>query len=293
MERKTVLIAGGTGFIGRELANLLSKNGYEVYKLTRNPKQQNHLFWDPQKRKMDEKILDKVTVLVNLVGENVGEGRWTAKRKKLLVDSRVDTTTFLCELTQKMPKLSYYISASAINCYGKESDKVHVESDEFGDDFLANLIKEWEAASNTIARNIPVAKLRIPIVLSKNDGALSKIKKITNLGLGSSLGSGKQTMPWVHIDDLCRMFAFAIDSNLEGVYNAHADSNSNKTFMKAVAVRLNRPFFLPPVPSFLLKLILGEKACIVLNGIKVSNKKITDAGFIFQYSNIETALTNC
>ncbi len=292
MKRKTVLIAGGRGFIGRSLSILLADKGYEVYKLTRSPKKDSHIIWNPKKKFIDEKVLDNIDILVNLLGENIGEGRWTEKRKKLLVDSRVDTTTFLCELSQKMPKLSYYIGASAIDCYEKDN-KIHIESDPYGNSFLALLIKDWEDSTDKLPSTIPVAKIRIPIVLSRKNGALSKIKKLIKTGLGSPLGTGEQLMPWVHIDDLCRLFAFAIDSNLDGVYNAHANFNSNKTFMKAVAVRLNRPFFLPRVPSFLLKMILGEKACIILNGSKVSNKKITDAGFIFQYTNLKTALNNC
>ena len=189
-----------------------------------------------------------------------------------------------------MPKLSYFVSASAINCYGKESDKIHIESDDFGSNFLSQLIKSWENASDTLAVKIPVAKLRIPIVLSENDGALVRIKKITNFGLGAPLGSGKQTMPWIHIADLCRLFAFAIDKKLVGSYNANAGLDSNKDFMKSVALSMKRPFFLPPVPSFLLKLILGEQACIVLEGIKVSNEKIHAAGFTFQDSTLSSAL---
>jgi Predicted nucleoside-diphosphate sugar epimerase len=189
-----------------------------------------------------------------------------------------------------MPKLSYFISASAINCYGKESNKIHKESDDFGSNFLSQLIKSWENASDTLASKIPVAKLRIPIVLSKNDGALVRIKKITNFGLGAPLGSGKQTMPWIHIADLCRLFAFAIDKKLVGSYNANAGLDSNKDFMKSVALSMKRPFFFPSVPSFLLKLILGEQACIVLEGIKVSNEKIRAAGFTFQDTTLSSAL---
>lgn len=293
MEKKTVLIAGGRGFIGRSLAILLTDMGFDVLKLTRTPKKTHHIIWNPKKKFIQENLLHKIDIVVNLLGENIGEGRWTEKRKKLLFESRIDTTTFLCEITQKMPKLSYYVGASAIDCYGKEGDRVHIETDAYGDDFLANLIKEWEASTDTLASKINVGKIRIPIVLSRKNGALSKIKKIINAGLGCPLGSGKQTMPWVHLDDLCRLFAFAINGNLNGVYNAHSNSNTNKTFMKALAARLNRPFFLPSAPSFLLKLILGEKAIILLNGTKVSNKKIIDAGFIFQYTNIKTALNNC
>ena len=260
MDNKKVLIAGGSGFIGQKLASLLIDRGFDVSTLTRKPKHSKDIFWDPITREINLSQLSEIDVLVNLVGENIGLGRWTKKRKKELVDSRVDSTTFLCEIAEKMPKLSYFISASAINCYGKESDTIQIESDDFGDNFLSQLIKSWENASDTLAAKIPVAKLRIPIVLSENDGALVRIKKITNFGLGAPLGSGKQTMPWIHIADLCRLFAFAIDKKLVGSYNANAGLDSNKDFMKSVALSMKRPFFFPPVPSFLLKLIFGRHA---------------------------------
>ena len=290
MENKKVLIAGGSGFIGQKLASLLVEKGFDVSILTRNPKVNRDIFWNPEKKEIDTKQLGEIAVIVNLVGENIGVGRWTKKRKKELVDSRVDSTTFLCELAEKLPKLSYFVCASAINCYGKESDKIHIESDDFGSNFLSQLIKSWENASDTLAVKIPVAKLRIPIVLSNNDGALVRINKITNFGLASPLGSGEQTMPWVHVDDLCRMFVFAIENKLVGTFNANAGLDKNRIFMKAVASNMNRPFFFPSVPAFLLKLILGEKACIVLDGIKVSNEKIRAAGFTFQDSTLSSAL---
>ena len=290
MDNKKVLIAGGSGFIGQKLASLLVEKGFDVSILTRNPKVNRDIFWNPEKKEIDTKQLGEIAVIVNLVGENIGVGRWTKKRKKELVDSRVDSTTFLCELAEKLPKLSYFVCASAINCYGKESDKIHIESDDFGSNFLSQLIKSWENASDTLAVKIPVAKLRIPIVLSNNDGALVRINKITNFGLASPLGSGEQTMPWVHIDDLCRMFVFAIENKLVGTFNANAGLDKNRIFMKAVASNMNRPFFFPSVPAFLLKLILGEKACIVLDGIKVSNEKIRTTGFTFQDAILSSAL---
>ena len=290
MDNKKVLIAGGSGFIGQKLASLLIEKGFDVSTLTRKPKHSKDIFWNPVTREINLSQLSEIDVLVNLVGENIGVGRWTKKRKKELVDSRVDSTTFLCELAEKLPKLSYFVSASAINCYGKESDKIHIESDDFGSNFLSQLIKSWENASDTLAVKIPVAKLRIPIVLSNNDGALVRINKITNFGLASPLGSGEQTMPWVHVDYLCRMFVFAIENKLVGTFNANAGLDKNRIFMKAVATNMNRPFFFHCVPAFLLKLILGEKACIVLDGIKVSNEKIRTTGFTFHDTTLSSAL---
>lgn len=164
MDNKKVLIAGGSGFIGQKLASLLVEKGFDVSILTRNPKVNRDIFWNPEKKEIDTKQLGEIAVIVNLVGENIGVGRWTKKRKKELVDSRVDSTTFLCELAEKMPKLSYFVCASAINCYGKESDKIHIESDDFGSNFLSQLIKSWE---NVHVFPIPIRGLMGKVITEK------------------------------------------------------------------------------------------------------------------------------
>ena len=286
---KTVLIAGGSGLIGKKLNQTLSKKGYKVYTLTRTAKHRGQIYWNPAQQTIEGKHLDKINIIINLTGENIGEKRWTKERKKALRDSRVKTTQFLHSLVANIPNLEYYISASGINCYPQE-DKIHVESDEYGTDFLAKLVKEWEAVSDLFASNCKVAKLRISMVLSKRGGALDKMLLPVKLGLGSPIGSGEQIMPWIHIDDLCNMFVFAIENQLTGVYNAAANCDSNKDFMKALAKALNRPFFMPKVPSFLLKLMLGEMSALVLDSTNASNEKIKQAGFEFEHEDIEATL---
>ena len=288
---KTVLIAGGSGLIGKKLNQVLSKKGYKVYTLTRSAKHRGQIYWNPTQQTIEGKHLDKVNIIINLTGENIGEKRWTNERKKALRDSRVKTTQFLHSLVSNLPNLEYYISASGINCYEKD-DKIHTESDPYGKDFLSKLVKEWEAMSDLFESNCKVAKLRISMVLSKRGGALDKMLLPVKLGLGSPIGTGKQLMPWIHIDDLCNLFVYAIENELTGTYNATANCDSNHDFMKALAKALNRPFFMPKVPAFLLKLILGEMAALVLNSTNASNEKVKSAGFIFQNEDIEATLSS-
>jgi len=288
---KTVLIAGGSGLIGKKLNQVLSKKGYKVYTLTRSAKHRGQIYWNPTQQTIEGKHLDKVNIIINLTGENIGEKRWTNERKKALRDSRTKTTQFLHSLVANLPNLEYYISASGINCY-EQDDKVHIESDPFGKDFLSKLVKEWEAMSDLFESNCKVAKLRISMVLSKRGGALDKMLLPVKLGLGSPIGTGKQMMPWIHIDDLCNLFIFAIENELTGIYNATANCDSNRNFMNALAKALNRPFFMPKVPAFLMKLMLGEMAALVLNSTNASNEKVKNAGFIFQHEDIEATLSS-
>jgi hypothetical protein len=288
---KTVLIAGGSGLIGKKLNQVLSKKGYKVYTLTRSAKHRGQIYWNPTQQTIEGKHLEKVNIIINLTGENIGEKRWTNERKKALRDSRTKTTQFLHSLVANLPNLEYYISASGINCY-EQDDKVHIESDPFGKDFLSKLVKEWEAMSDLFESNCKVAKLRISMVLSKRGGALDKMLLPVKLGLGSPIGTGKQMMPWIHIDDLCNLFIFAIENELTGIYNANANCDSNRNFMYALAKALNRPFFMPKVPAFLMKLMLGEMAALVLNSTNASNEKVKNAGFIFQHEDIEATLSS-
>ena len=287
---KTVLIAGGSGLIGKKLNHVLSQKGYKVYILTRRAKHRGQIYWNPAQQTIEGKHLDKVNIIVNLTGENIGEKRWTNERKKALRDSRVKTTQFLHSLVANLPNLEYYISASGINCY-EQDDEIHIESDTYGTDFLSKLVKEWETMSDLFESNCKVAKLRVSMVLSKRGGALDKMLLPVKLGLGSPIGTGTQMMPWIHIDDLCNLFAYAIEHQLTGTYNASANCDSNHDFMKALAKALKRPFFMPKVPDFLLKLILGEMSALVLDSTNASNEKIKNTGFVFQHEHIDSTLS--
>jgi len=286
---KTVMIAGGSGLIGKKLSNILTQKGYKVYILTRTAKHRGQIYWNPLQHNIESKHLSKVNIIINLTGENIGAKKWSKERKKALRESRVKTTQFLASLTANMPDLEYYISASGINCY-KQDGEIHSEEDAYGRDYLSRLVKEWETASDAFLNKCAVGKLRISMVLSEKDGALDKLLIPVKLGLGSPVGSGEQFMPWIHIDDLCELFVFAIENKLNGTFNALANCDSNKDFMKALASAVNRPFFMPKIPASLIRLLLGEMSILALGSTLASNQKIKKTGFQFQHEDIGEAL---
>lgn len=192
-----------------------------------------------------------------------------------------------------MNRTQVYISASGINSYGFEDDnKIYVESDSFGSDYMSQLVKDWENAADLFLPHCRVVKMRISVVLDKEGGALKKMSQSIRLGIGSPLGSGKQMIPWVHITDLARVFDHVIDNPIEGPVNIVAGNDSNKRFFQSIANVLNKPFWLPNVPGFILRLILGEMSIIVLKGIKASNQKIIDSGFQFEFTELDKTMEN-
>ena len=287
----TFLISGGRGLVGKSLAQMLRRQGHKVYKLTRHPKRKGHVQWNPEKQSIDEKHLHKVEVIINLAGANIAERKWSKNRKVELINSRVSSINFLKSSAKKMPKLNYYISASGINCYGYNEHTEKIESDEYGDDFLSELVQEWERASNSFQEVCPVAILRIAMVVDKRGGALQKIMKTVRLGLGAPLGSGKQYLPWIHIKDLCRMFLYCIEHKKEGTYNAANGYISNEEFMRTLTTKMKRPFFFPAIPRPILSLFLGEMSTMLTESLKVSNEKIKNAGFEFFHLNFDSAIT--
>lgn len=289
-EIKTVLIAGGSGLIGKQLTKVLKERGYRVYKLSRNARKQGQVQWNPKTKQIDENHLSKINILINLAGASIGDKNWTTPRKQELIDSRVESTIFLSELAAKMPKLAYYVGASGVNCYDLSQNKVFQETDEYGSDFLSTLVRDWESASDHFQGICPYMKLRIAMVLSDRGGSLNAMKRPIFFGLGSPLGSGNQYHPWIHIDDLSRIILFGIQHQLVGTFNAVADCDTNRTMMKGIAKHMRRPFFLPAVPSGILKFFLGERSMLVLSDLKVSNDKIKQTGFEFKFDKLYKAL---
>ena len=290
---KHITIAGGTGLIGKALSTALSNKGYQVTVLSRNPEGSNEVFWNPLTHEIDRSAIQSTNVLINLSGAGIADSKWTPARKRVLQESRVGTNLFLAEIAEDLPYLTQFICASGINAYGfKEPDKVYHESDAFGSDFLSQLVKVWELSALKMKEKCKVALVRTAVVLSPSGGALARMVPPVKKGIGSALGSGKQAMPWIHLDDLVQLYIHLIDHELEGAYNALAGSESNKTFMKTIAQVLKKPFWFPNVPSFLLRLIFGEMALMLLYGVKASNQKITSSGFKFKYERLDEALGN-
>lgn len=286
----TILITGGTGLVGTELTKLLVKKNHEVRILSRNPSKKNEYKWDISKDFIDEKALENLDFIIHLAGAGIADKRWTDNRKKIIVDSRVETANLIFnKIKEQKIALKGFISASGSNFYGtKTTDKIYEETDNAGNDFLGEVCVKWEAAAQQFSTlHIPVTILRTGIVLAKKGGALEKMKT----PIVSPLGSGNQYMSWIHIDDLCEMYSYSIENNLTEIYNAVApEHHTSKTFSKALAKSINRPFLPFGVPAFILKLVFGEMAIILLKGSRISSKKIEKNGFSFRFSTLNKAL---
>lgn len=289
---KQIAIAGGTGLIGRKLEGKLKSEGYDVLILTRSPKAENHVSWNPSEKQIDLEKLQNVEVIINLCGAGIADKPWSKSRKKILHDSRIIPNEFLSSIQSKLPNLKQFIAASGVNAYGYENEShEYSEYEAYGSDYLSQLVKDWEASTNGF-ENIPITKMRIAMVLTSNGGAMEKLLKPINFHLGSGLGSGKQPMAWVHIDDLTNSFVFAIKNELDGAYNILNDCAENKTFMSTLSEVKGKKMWLPNVPGFMLKMFLGEMAEMLLKGVKISNQKIKNTGFEFEYSTLKSALEN-
>ena len=291
MENNFVLIAGGSGLIGKRLVEHLYKKGFEVAILSRNKVDKDAIYWNPSKGEIDTSKLHKVTHLINLSGVSIAGGRWTEVRKKKIIDSRVASTEFLFKNKSYFHNLKHYISASGVSCYGIDDfNKVYTEADAFGNDFLSEVVSKWELAADLFSTICTVSKVRISPVLDSKGGFISEMKKPIQFGAGAVLGSGNQWMPWIHQRDLVSIFEFIINHQLEGPFNAVSGNVTNRTLTQMLARKLHRPLVLPALPAWSAKLIFGEMATLFLDGVQVSNQKLIDKGFSFQYTDLDKAL---
>jgi uncharacterized protein (TIGR01777 family) len=294
-----VLITGASGLVGSRLTELLLSKKMEVVHVGRTKRNSSvpSFAWDVDKQQMDAKALAGVDTIVHLAGAGVADKRWTLTRKKEILDSRVQSTRLLFQiLKEEKHYVKNIVSASAIGYYGFGlSDQLFTEERPPATDFLASVTTEWEKEVDAIRElEIRVVKIRIGIVLSNKGGALKEMARPIQFGVGAPLGTGQQVMSWIHIDDLCEMFCKAIqDRSLAGAYNGVAPNPvTNAELTKAIASILKKPLWLPNVPPFVLRLLVGEMADIVVNGSKVSAEKILATRFKFQYSQIDDALRN-
>lgn len=294
---KTTLITGGSGLIGKRLTELLNQKNYKVRHLSRSKTAQKgaEVFeWDVEKGYIEEGALEGISTIIHMAGAGIADKRWTKERKKIIVSSRVNSAKLLEQkVREKKIPMDAFISASGIGYYGAATrQNVYRENDEPGADFIGVCCIMWEKAADNFKDIARVVKLRTAVVLSKKGGALDKIAKPIKFAVGSPLGNGKQWMPYIHLDDLCKMYIYAMENpELNGAYNAVAsDHNSNAELTKKVAEVLNKPLWMPNVPAFAIKLMFGEMGNIVLEGSRASNDKIVETGFKFQYQPLKKAL---
>ena len=296
-----VLVTGASGFVGRRVvAQLLQKN-IEVVVLTRNlPKAViilgsdcQYVQWMDMTTPPPAEAFDGVDAVINLMGENIGGKKWDESQKKKIYDSRINSTRLLVDAIKALPKKPRaLINASAVGIYGNRGDETLDENATSGSDFLAGVCKDWEAEANK-ARDmkIRVVLMRTGVVLGKGGGALTKMLPIFKLGLGGRLGSGKQYMSWIHVDDLAAMYVHAVmDPTMDGPYNATSPyPATNAEFTKALGKRLKRPTLFP-APEFAIRKALGEMSTIVLDGQKVVPNKFKEKKFQFKSATLEKTL---
>ena len=294
--KEVVLITGAGGMIAKELSKKLSKE-YEVRLLTRKKKHHNEFEWNIDRQTIDESAFENVSHIIHLAGANISEKRWTDERKKQLISSRVESAKLLLNtLRKKNIRLKSFISASGINYYGTmTSEKIFTEQDPPGNDFLSEVVILWEKAADDFKeQNLAerVVKMRTAVVLSEKDGALKKMVPTIKNYIGSPLGTGKQYMPWIHIKDICSMYAFALrNKEIQGSYNATSPQHTtNENLTKKIAEVLKKPLLMPNVPGFVLKLIFGQLADAVLEGSRASSEKIQQKGFRFEFPDLKKAL---
>jgi uncharacterized protein (TIGR01777 family) len=296
----TILIGGGTGLIGQELARRLKEKGYNIALLSRNNKKDIGFpvyHWDPDISQIDEGAISAADYIVNLAGANIGERRWTPQRRKLILESRVKSGALLLKsVCENGNKLKAFISASATGYYGAvTSDKIFSEADPPANDFLGETCRKWELSADMFEEHgIRTVKIRTGVVLSRHGGALAKMTIPVKMGFGSAFGNGRQYLPWIHIADLCDIYIRAIeDSNMSGSYDAVApEHKTNKDFTRCLAQVLKKPFWFPDIPAIFLKAILGEMSAVLLQGSRVSSEKITATGYKFRFPDLETALND-
>jgi len=295
---ETILIAGGAGLIGTNLSGKLKEKGYNVLLLSRKSKRGNSYSvysWNPEKSEIENEAIKRADYIINLAGAGIGDKRWTKKRRDLILDSRVKTSELIfnkIQETGKKPKA--FITASGIGYYGANtSEKIFSETDQPAADFIGQICQQWEEAADLFEESgIRTVKIRTGIVLSKKGGALSRMAVPVKFWIGSALGSGKQYLPWIHIDDLCDIYVRAIeDAKMTGAFNAVAPQHvSNREFMRTLAQVMGKPFFFPAIPSVVLKLLFGKMSDILLYGSRISAEKIISAGYEFKFPGLANAL---
>lgn len=296
-----VLITGATGLVGQEIVKRCHAKNIQVnYLTTRKSKisqDDNYkgFYWNVDTREIDINCFKGIDAIIHLAGASISK-RWTESYKKAIINSRVESTQLLIDtLKGESHTIKQIVSASAIGIYPDSLTNYYDQTHkEVSNSFLGEVVQAWEKAVDGFSKlNIKVSKVRIGLVLSDKGGALKEIAKPIRFGVGAAFGNGKQWQSWIHIQDLAGVFVFVLEHGLEGVYNGVAPNPvSNTELTKTAAKVLKKPLFLPNIPKFVMKLVLGEMHIVLFESQRVSSKKIESKGFEFEYNYLEPALND-
>ena len=284
-----IAITGASGLIGAALVGHLKSEGHTVQRFVRRPVvAPDEIQWDPKTGYVDIEALRGVDAIIHLAGVGVGDKRWSKKYKAEILNSRLLGTSAIAHAVNEV-KPQVFISASAIGWYGESGNRAVVESDRVGDDFLAAVCREWEAAAD-LATGTRVVKIRTGLVLDPTGGALGRMLPLFRLGLGGKLGNGKQWWSWITLHDQIRAITFLLENNISGPVNLTSPNPvTNQEFTSALARAMHRPALFP-APAIALKIALGGFSSEILGSKKVTPQALTDAGFIWDYPHITSAL---
>lgn len=299
---QNVLLTGGTGFVGKHLTDVLIDNGFSVSVLTRSEQKNTpsitYYKWDLKRNFIEKEAVLNADYIIHLAGEGIVEKRWTKRRKKAILESRTKPIELIFSiLEENNKKVNAFVSASAVGIYGAITcHKICNEETRPANDFLGKTCQIWENTADKInTLGIRTVKIRTGIVFGKDEGFLKKVVPSFKSGFGAVLGTGKQYLPWIHIDDLVQIYLKSItDENIDGAYNACVtDNTTNSGFSKTLATVLGYAIWLPKIPAFFLKIALGEMSEAVLKGQRVASQKIQKTGFEFQFTDLERTLRSC
>jgi uncharacterized protein len=293
-----IILAGGSGLVGSRLIPLLMAEGHEVVVLTTKktfaPQSYAQYHWNPLQKIVPQEAIAGSDVVVNLAGFSVANP-WTPSNKSEMISSRIQTTDALVQAFRTQTHhVKLWIGASASGYY-EHGNESRVETDPSSDDFLGKLTSAWEICNQRIGSLAErVVLMRLPVILSKEGGALQKMLPLYRMGIGAPVGNGHQMMSWIHVDDVARFIVFALQQNhVNGIYNVVApEETDNRGFSKMLAQTLKRPHILPAVPSWILKMMYGEMSKLVLQGRNLNSQKILASGFQFAYPTLQSTLSN-
>ena len=295
-----ILITGATGLVGSEIVKQCHAQNIAVNYLTRSRNKISHkseyrgFYWNPDAGEIDQDCFEGISAIINLAGASISK-RWTSSYKKIVVSSRVNALRTLYKALEQIDTSSIrtFVSASAVGVYPDSLTKYYTENEKAIDDsFLGEVVEIWENEADKFnIFNLSVSKIRIGLVMSDKGGALPEMAKPIKNYVGAAFGSGQQWQSWIHIEDLARIFVFAVENGLSGVYNGVGPNPvTNNKLVKEIAFALNKPLFLPNIPEFVMETLLGQMSYILFASQRVSCKKIEEEGFHFTFPNVCIAL---